>query len=506
MVEAILAPAGPGHKLVFTNVWAHGRSTGRRGPGGRFPRRVHFDCSGPSDQTGRRLHGHLDTSLLTAPIESRRSSPFPAVAVVICAAMAGLYLWFVHAYGVNVPFEDEWHMVTLLASVHRGQLNLGLLWAQHNENRMLFAYLLLLALELTSRFDTVVEMYCSAALLLVALLAVWRVHARAGGAPWALVPAVLVLLSLAQFTVALQGFALAIYLVLACFAVGLWLLEASSTSVWLLGLAAVIGIVASYSSIQGLAVWPAGIAYLIARNRSPRTVVSWTAVGVITSAVYLIGFNWSLTGGGGFRAALVHPTTSLHYLALLAGSVVPESSVLHLDLRALSALGVVLLLAAAAAYLLYWRIRPAPEMALALSLITLGLVVDILNTLGRAGEGVSYANSGRYVVFNLWLLAGLWLATCTLWRRLRMQSALPSLALIAAGVVVALQITLSIHAGLVAGRDLHRQREVAVHLVDRYQTAPPGLVEVDVYPSYPVFRQRAAILRQLHLSVFAGSS
>jgi hypothetical protein len=422
----------------------------------------------------------------------------------IGAAMAGLYLWFVHANGVNVPFEDEWHMVTLIASVHRGQLNLGMLWAQHNENRMLFAYLLLLLLELNSRFNTTVEMYGSAALLLAALVGLWQLYRRtSGGGSWEVVPAVLVLLSLAQFTVSLQGFAIAIYMVIACFVAALWLLEASGRAVGWLGLAALVAVVASYSSIQGLAIWPAGIAFLVVRDRSLKQVLAWTGTGVATSALYLVGFNWSLAGGGGLRAAIAHPTTSLHYLALLAGSVVPQSSVLHLDLRALSALGIVILLGAAASYLLYWRLRPAPEMGVAMAMITLGLVIDVLNTMGRAGEGVSYANSGRYVVFNLWLLAGLWLGAWNIWQRLHRSSALPTIALLGAGAVVALQIALSLHAGLVAGRDLHRQREVAARLVDHYQTAPPALVQADVYPSYPVFRQRAVVLRQLHLSVFA---
>ena len=419
--------------------------------------------------------------------------------------MAGLYVWFVHANGVNVPFEDEWHMVTLIASVHRGQLNLGMLWAQHNENRMLFAYLLLLVVELSSHFNTTVEMYCSAALLLGALVGLWQLYRRtAGGGPWELAIAVLVLLSLAQFTVSLQGFAVAIYMVVAAFVAALWLLETGGRSVWWLGAAALVAVVASYSSIQGLAIWPAGIAFLIVRNRAPKEVLTWTGIGLATSAVYLVGYNWSVVGGGGLRAAVARPTTSLHYLALLVGSVVPQSTVLHLDLRALSALGIVILLAVAAVYVAYWRMRPAPEMGVSVAMITLGLVVDVLNTLGRAGLGVSYANSGRYVLFNLWLLAGLWLAAWSIWRRLRRGSALPTIALIGVGALVAIQITLSLHAGLVAGRDLHRQREVAARLVDHYRDAPPALVQADVYPSYPVFRQRAVVLKELHMSVFAS--
>lgn len=431
----------------------------------------------------------------------RRSWVLPAV---ICAAMGVVYLWFVHSDAVNVPFDDEWHMVTLLASVHRGQLSLNMLWAQHNENRMLFACLLLLVLELNSRFNTTVEMYVSATLLLAGVAGIWLMHRRTGsGGPWMMVPAALVLLSLAQFTVSLQGFAIAIYMVIAGFVVAVWLLEGSAKTGWLLGLAVLAAVVASYSSIQGLAIWPAGIAFLVIRGRSRREVLIWTGAGLVTSAVYLVGFDWSSVGGGGFRAAISHPVTSLRYLALLVGSVVPHSSVLHLDQASLSALGIVVLLAVAGVYLAYWRMRPAPEMGLALAMITLGLVVDIVNTVGRAGEGVGYASSGRYVVFNLWLLGGLWLSAGCIWNHLRRRRASPSFALVGVGILVALQIILSLHAGLIQGHELHGQRQVAVRLVDRYHQASPALVHADVYPSYREFRHLAMVLRELHLSVFA---
>ncbi|MHB1500445.1 MAG: hypothetical protein ACYCYK_04635 [Candidatus Dormibacteria bacterium] len=426
---------------------------------------------------------------------------------VICLAMAGLYLWFVHAYGVNVPFEDEWHMVTLLASVHHGRLSLNMLWAQHNENRMLFAYLVLLVLELASHFNTTIEMYASAALLLAAVVLIWRLHrTTAGGWSWGLVPAALVLLSLAQFTISLQGFAVAIYMVIASFALAMWLLEGSSDRPWLLGLAVLVAVIGSYSSIQGLAIWPAGMAYLVLRHPSRRQILLWTGAGLATSGLYLVGFNWALTGGGGLGAALSQPTTSLHYLALLVGSAVPQSTLLHLDLTTLSALGIVILAMAAAIYLLAYRLRPAAELAVAIAMVTLGLVVDVLNTLGRAGQGVSYAASGRYVVFNLWLLAGVWLGALAAWRRLRQESAIPTLGLCCAVVLVGLQIGLSLHSGLIAGRDLHKQREAAARLVAHYANSQPALVRKDVYPSYSVFLERAMILRHLRLSVFARVS
>ncbi|MHB8312793.1 MAG: hypothetical protein ACYDD0_05770, partial [Candidatus Dormibacteria bacterium] len=151
-----------------------------------------------------------------------------AWAGAVLAAAAALYVWFVHRYGVSVPFEDEWHMVPLLLAIHQGQLSPAMLWVQHNENRMLFAYIALLALELASHFNTTVEMYASAGLLLGALALLLRLHQiNTVGHLLGFVPAALMILSLAQDAVALQGFAVAIYLTLACLALTVWLLEGS---------------------------------------------------------------------------------------------------------------------------------------------------------------------------------------------------------------------------------------------------------------------------------------
>ncbi len=424
---------------------------------------------------------------------------------LVALASAGYFL-FVIRFGVNVPFEDEWHMVLLLAKVHHGQLSLPILWAQHNENRMFFAYLLMLVLDRASGFNTKVEMYASAVLLLAAvvvLLQLWR-DDRWGSLLWA-APAIVVLLSLAQYAVALQGFALAIYIILVCLPLALWALKLSERGNWWLCLALLLGLIASYSSLQGLALWPAGVVYLVARGRSPKVVAAWSAGGVLTAGIYLIGLNFTQAGGGGVGAVLAAPLAAAHYLALLVGSVIPTDNFLHLGLRWLSLLGVLLLLAALAIFVYWLRSSAASELALPVAVIGFAVTVDVLNTLGRAQYGVSYATSPRYVVFNLWLLAGIWLAVV----RIRSHLGAPRLrpveaAMAAIGVVVLAQVCTSVPAAIGAAHQLHAQRQQAIALVRDYQVAKPALVVRYLYPSVQVFEIRAAELRQMHLSVFAS--
>ncbi len=45
----------------------------------------------------------------------------------------------------NVPYYDQWYFVPLLDSFHTGNVTFAALWEQHNEHRLVFPLLLMLA-------------------------------------------------------------------------------------------------------------------------------------------------------------------------------------------------------------------------------------------------------------------------------------------------------------------------------------------------------------------------
>ena len=61
--------------------------------------------------------------------------------VVAMVAVPALYLVFVIHFWMNALYADEWSVVPLLNAALHGHLSLSALWAQHNENRMLFSQL-----------------------------------------------------------------------------------------------------------------------------------------------------------------------------------------------------------------------------------------------------------------------------------------------------------------------------------------------------------------------------
>src|ERR1700694_2659934 len=78
-----------------------------------------------------------------------------------CCALA-LYFWFIHQYGVNAIYVDQWDNIALLThssffqNSYMGHMSLTHLWAQHNESRMLFPNLVVLLLGTTTHMNVVV--------------------------------------------------------------------------------------------------------------------------------------------------------------------------------------------------------------------------------------------------------------------------------------------------------------------------------------------------------------
>ena len=430
---------------------------------------------------------------------SAARAPAPAVALVAAAGAA--YAVYVQQFSVNVPFQDEWAMVILYRLTVQGRLTLSDLWFQHNENRMLFPNLLMLGLDHLSHFNTVVETYVSAGLLILAVGGLGVLYWRCvGGSPLWFVPAAFILFSWLQYAVALQGFAIALYLVLLCLVVALFALTAAERSPWWLALGVAAATVASYSSAQGLAVWAAGIVFLLARARPRRQLWAWVASACAISAIYWIGFVWSYTGGG-VRWALAHPALSLHYFYLLAGGTFPTSQRLHIGLGAQTILGAAILFMGLAAFGYWlWRRSSGEWLALPLSIIAFGVLIDFLITIGRVDLGLGLATSSRYTLFNLWLLAGVWLA----WAAIASRSQLPPARVVAAALALLclIQVVGSYHSGLVEGQLTRSQREQAVALVRHYRSAPPSQVIPLVYQLYPGFKPLSAFLATHHLSVF----
>jgi hypothetical protein len=409
--------------------------------------------------------------------------------------------------GVDVPFWDEWELVPLLERAARGALRLRDLWAQHNEHRLLFPKLGLVALARQTGWDVRAEMFAGFAMAVGAFLLVLRrlrdlVVPPPTRAILALGISVLVF-SLAGWENWLWGWQASSFLAVLAVVGALVALTRERGGPAAFLLAAALGVVASYSFGSGLLIWPVGLVVLLladvedVRAQGGRLAL-WLAVGAATVAIYLRGYEVPAHHPSP-ALALARPSDAARYVLGFLGSPV--------SMRApvvAGGVGLALLLGLSA---LVFRGRAAlsggPLFFFALGLFALGCAV--LAAVTRVGFGPDQALGSRYVLFGAWL----WVADFVLlgaWTGRRVppeeRTGGRAAARIAATLVL---VAIFVSAGDVSWRARGRYHAWRERLL-------PARIELDLlkdddllrrlYPDPGLLRERAIALRRLQLSVF----
>jgi hypothetical protein len=323
-----------------------------------------------------------------------------------------VYLGFLHHYSLNVVHGDQWSDVDLIRASYSGHLSLAALWAQHNENRMLFPNLLAVAMSRLDAFNVSGEEYLSALLLIAAVALIIGAHKRrAPDRPWlAYCPVVILMFSVVQAQNTLSGFQLAWYLILLVLAGVLFLLDRPTLSVVGAASAIILAVVGSYSSFQGLFIWVAGLLLLFYRRRPGYLIAVWVAAGVLTTALYFHNFN-SHDAVAPYLTPIHLPIKAVRFYFESLGDVlgVPLTSYgVGADL--ITAVGCVIF--AVALYTLWssGRRRDAQTGApIGIALTVFGLLFACSTTYGRAWAGPAGASALRYTTYDLLVLVGSYL-------------------------------------------------------------------------------------------------
>ena len=220
------------------------------------------------------------------------------------------------------------------------------------------------------------------------------------------------MLSFVQAGNTLWGFQMAWYLVMLAFAVSLFLLDWPVLTTPILGAAIVAGIVGSFSSLQGLLIWPTGLILLYHRRRSRAQVLTWIGTAVATAALYFYNFN-SNSGSPDHGFAILHPMVSLKFALFLLGDVVGVDLAPGASNGAVEWLGGAILVVGIIAVVTCGLRRddtgPAP---IGVALIVFGILFAGVVTEGRVIFGLTPDGAGasRYTTFSLLVIAGSYLA------------------------------------------------------------------------------------------------
>jgi len=443
-----------------------------------------------------------------APITSRSEARrgLGRLSYLLMAVPVLLDYWYVHAFGVNVPFEDSWNgTLPIVKAIASGHFYFAQLYAPHNESRTVFPNLILGIMDSHTQANAKFDMYLTAGIMTISLvLLIWLARRSTGLPALLLVPLAFLLFDWVQVENLLWAFQLAWMLVVLCLFVSLAAFERRPHPGWF-AVAAGAALVASFSLLQGFLIWPVGLAYAAVLGWRRGWLAVWGGLGVMAAIAYLQGFG-SLGASSGLTYDLQHPAATSLYLLRLVGGMVPTS---HHATAGLLILG-------ASALVGYLAIRnriPVTRLRLPLALWATGILFDLLVAAGRTQ--LAAPASSRYTTFNLLLLAGLYLASVAIlvpagpwdWNAVASRLHLREWEA-AIGLLIVLgtvgTVALSVPSGLRAGQAYYSYREHgALLLRDYHTTSAPSLAQFLFAPSGAYVKIWAGWLQSRHWSVFS---
>lgn len=454
------------------------------------------------------------------------------------AVPAVAYLVLLQHYQVNTIWQDQWDDVQVIRESYLHFPDWSSLWAQHVDNRILFPNLIIIALAHTVAFNIDVEEYLSALMLFAATaLFIWAHRRRSPGTPLIYYcPVAFLTLTLAQWQNTLWGFQMAWYLILLSLAVTIVLLDRPTLSWPVFAAAILVAVVGSYSSLQGLLIWPVGLVLLYHRRRRPSVFIAWVVAMGVTVALYFYNFTTSATFN--LHYFLEYPSWFVKFFVFALGDVVGVPEVFpEAPNAAVMTFGVVLLVLAVLALLKWGIARDELSGApIGVALIVFGLLFDLLITQGRFWRGYFFASQSRYTTYDILVLTGIYLAAldgarsrtrakvdvvragngwrsrqviassgnASLWAKDQLNRINSSVVLWIALVAIVIQVGFSFHYALVGARGSYLEQVTAASVTRNFNRESGQALTNHLYftQSPGWLRMEAQFLREHHLSLF----
>lgn len=495
------------------------------------------------------LHGPVSEMPIPTLRPERDVTPEPAVGVTIPTGGLAFNLklimlvvavvlpfliciLFVHAYGVNVPYLDDWDFVVqVFVNGAAGKLTLwNFFQVQQVEHKLFVPYVLMLASAKLTSFNLIADMYLNLAFLAMTIallmLLAWPCVRTSRHAVLALIPVSWIMCNLLQWQNLLFAIQLCIYTVCFFSVLTVFLLERAKKIDKFFWLASVSAVLAAYSNANGFLIWPLGILQLFLRSRADgqgyrklkSACILWSCLTLLFVAFYVANIRWHHTHfldyPGNFKFAYLKqdPFGCVKYFLILL------SNPFVVDPASGPAVGVVFLLLSAVAFypLIRQRLvadRPLVPMYI---LVLIGLGFYALVFWGRVGLavdkslgatyggalGMQTAMASRYCTVGDIAVVGLFilfLASRDIGpqaKGVRLGSLL---------TLVGIMTILSLSAGPPTGEYWYNSRRAEAEILRTYGLQSPQAVK-RFHPYYEqYFASSSSYLEQNRLSVFGES-
>ena len=321
------------------------------------------------------------------------------------------YFGFIKDFGVNILEGDDWSTLKLIRNMYSGTLTFSELLASYNGHRMLVPNILFILDAKFFHYNTKLLMYGGWVLLTIAFFSLFYIfHVKNKLTIWVMVPVSFLMFTFSQYEDTLFGFQIAWYIILACLAVMFLLLEQRGSSPYWFGLSISLAIIASFSSFQGLLLWPAGFIYVIFNGYNVKQKILWVLFSIITIVIYFSGQGNLIESHNSLVFPVVHPIESVEFFFVALGSIIPVSSFpLRLELNAiymiLFFIGLIFFLSGLFPLIMGISLVKKNRKYIApLALIVFVFLYEASLILGRGMIGLSAATSSHYTIYTILFL------------------------------------------------------------------------------------------------------
>jgi hypothetical protein len=423
---------------------------------------------------------------------------------------------YVHQFGVNVPYWDQWWFVPLFEKLSTGTLGMSDLWFQNNEHRILFPRIVMLLLGDITKYNNVAEMYLTQGFLLVVLIALLLAFkSNVKTTLFLFIPISFLIFSPRQHENMLWGFQMGFVIVVTFSVLALSFLYVSAGHKRFKEVAFLAALlsatVASFSSAQGLLVWLAGLLQLsispVGRSNKKYLTGVWTLIGLGEWIVYFIGWT-KPHDGQSLSFAFNYPLAGIEYFLTLVGS----SLFWQQNLAFIG--GLLLICLVIVSLLLIYKNKKLDDQSFWIALLFLSFLIMASITIGRAEGGAAGALISRYTTFSILAVVSAYAMLIKL--VLERKSSFTTALFLALSALVLLSIPMSYTKGIEEGEATRASREQAAFILSTYEAHSDELLVKHLCPTtygcvvHPfgqadtdTIREQAGSLKRLGYNVFS---
>lgn len=311
-------------------------------------------------------------------------------------------------FAVNAPYWDDWALVQILHHWNDGSFRFSEVFAQHNEHRIVFPQLLMLAMAGPSRYDLRAEMFAGLGIALITFVVLayqlWKTWPFEQRTVWPFGALTCwIFFSASQSQNWLWGWQIQWFMnvfgaVTAASGLAKFIAEKQVAGLWLAMAGATF---ATFCLGSGVAAWPVGLAILLMNRCGWKGPMVWSAVAAAELSVYMIGFQKSPLPSRDLIG--VHPANVFTYFFAYVGRPLRGGVAQAIP----TGLLITLLFLACLGWMVFRHREAFGRLTPWIFLGGYSLCSAAMTALSRAPLGIDQAMSSRYITLSSLLLIGL---------------------------------------------------------------------------------------------------